>query len=105
MLVISRCTFVFYYFFFLKIRRPPSSTRTDTLVPYTTLFRSQERYVQDRQRLHATAVRAAGNRRDERNRFQIDVHARRAAFQCGGVPEQDSRYAGDRKSTRLNSSH
>src|SRR3546814_17020129 len=27
-------------FFFLMIRRPPRSTRTDTLVPYTTLFRS-----------------------------------------------------------------
>src|SRR3546814_5601857 len=26
--------------FFLKIRRPPRSTRTDTLFPYTTLFRS-----------------------------------------------------------------
>src|SRR3546814_486445 len=27
--------------FFLMIRRPPRSTRTDTLFPYTTLFRSQ----------------------------------------------------------------
>src|SRR3546814_12909039 len=27
-------------FFFLMIRRPPTSTRTDTLFPYTTLFRS-----------------------------------------------------------------
>src|SRR3546814_1362462 len=26
--------------FFLMIRRPPRSTRTDTLLPYTTLFRS-----------------------------------------------------------------
>src|SRR3546814_3669303 len=30
-------------FFFLMIRRPPRSTRTDTLFPYTTLFRSAER--------------------------------------------------------------
>src|SRR3546814_6025839 len=29
-----------YVFFFLMIRRPPRSTRTDTLFPYTTLFRS-----------------------------------------------------------------
>src|SRR3546814_16717804 len=29
-------------FFFLMIRRPPRSTRTDTLFPYTTLFRSLE---------------------------------------------------------------
>src|SRR3546814_6409439 len=28
------------FFFFLLIRRPPRSTRTDTLFPYTTLFRS-----------------------------------------------------------------
>src|SRR3546814_3940435 len=30
----------FVYFFFLMSRRPPRSTRTDTLFPYTTLFRS-----------------------------------------------------------------
>src|SRR3546814_10112230 len=29
-------------FFFLMIRRPPRSTRTDTLFPYTTLFRSTD---------------------------------------------------------------
>src|SRR3546814_11256099 len=28
--------------FFLMIRRPPRSTRTDTLFPYTTLFRSHQ---------------------------------------------------------------
>src|SRR3546814_11107102 len=31
-------------FFFLMIRRPPRSTRTDTLFPYTTLFRSKGRH-------------------------------------------------------------
>src|SRR3546814_7935266 len=31
---------VCFHFFFLMIRRPPRSTRTDTLFPYTTLFRS-----------------------------------------------------------------
>src|SRR3546814_1619908 len=31
---------MFFIFFFLMIRRPPRSTRTDTLFPYTTLFRS-----------------------------------------------------------------
>src|SRR3546814_15231408 len=35
--MLSRC---FSSFFFLMIRRPPRSTRTDTLFPYTTLFRS-----------------------------------------------------------------
>src|SRR3546814_8433280 len=32
-----------YFFFFLMIRLPPRSTRTDTLFPYTTLFRSRRR--------------------------------------------------------------
>src|SRR3546814_3190499 len=39
--------------FFLMIRRPPSSTRTDTLFPYTTLFRSLRR-------LEAAILRALG---------------------------------------------
>src|SRR3546814_12702860 len=37
--IVSVCVCVF----FLMIRRPPRSTRTDTLFPYTTLFRSEER--------------------------------------------------------------
>src|SRR3546814_14033697 len=32
----------YMFFFFLMIRRPPRSTRTDTLFPYTTLFQSLE---------------------------------------------------------------
>src|SRR3546814_20654414 len=32
-----------FIIFFLIIRRPPRSTRTDTLFPYTTLFRSYKR--------------------------------------------------------------
>src|SRR3546814_14703092 len=35
--ILSSCIILF---FFLMIRRPPRSTRTDTLFPYTTLFRS-----------------------------------------------------------------
>src|SRR3546814_8567205 len=31
---------------FLSIRRPPGSTRTDTLFPYTTLFRSTDQSAQ-----------------------------------------------------------
>src|SRR3546814_8712731 len=34
------CSMRYTLFFFLMIRRPPRSTRTDTLFPYTTLFRS-----------------------------------------------------------------
>src|SRR3546814_12521352 len=33
--------------FFLMVRRPPRSTRTDTLLPYTTLFRSEAQDVAD----------------------------------------------------------
>src|SRR3546814_12491242 len=39
---VSECsTLRLFFFFFLMIRRPPRSTRTDTLFPYTTLFRSR----------------------------------------------------------------
>src|SRR3546814_12585311 len=37
---VRRCCTAFMLVFFLMIRRPPRSTRTDTLFPYTTLFRS-----------------------------------------------------------------
>src|SRR3546814_1002729 len=41
MSIINRYTCSLTYpVFFLLIRRPPRSTRTDTLFPYTTLFRS-----------------------------------------------------------------
>src|SRR3546814_20645235 len=48
------------------IRRPPRSTRTDTLFPYTTLFRSQQDWQlplprhQGRRRHHAGADHPAG---------------------------------------------
>src|SRR3546814_18003572 len=35
-----------YCIFFLMIRRPPRSTRTDTLFPYTTLFRSPRSFME-----------------------------------------------------------
>src|SRR3546814_19915636 len=38
--MISRQSSYLLFVFFLMIRRPPRSTRTDTLLPYTTLFRS-----------------------------------------------------------------
>src|SRR3546814_12669258 len=41
MYCVRSCTMYYMYIvFFLMIRRPPRSTRTDTLFPYTTLFRS-----------------------------------------------------------------
>src|SRR3546814_1553123 len=50
----------FVFFFFLMIRRPPRSTRTDTLFPYTTLFRS----FAHRCRLRGLHVVPLGGRRD-----------------------------------------
>src|SRR3546814_8185191 len=41
-MLVSLCSCLF----FLMIRRPPRSTRTDTLFPYTTLFRSAVVHVQ-----------------------------------------------------------
>src|SRR3546814_5474478 len=66
------CSFLDYYgFFFLMIRRPPRSTRTDTLFPYTTLFRSA--------RIHPGDEGAAGcgilvTERDSRGRERSEEH-------------------------------
>src|SRR3546814_5803848 len=51
------------FFFFLMNRRPPRSTRTDTLFPYTTLFRSVAEEPRDQfaeGRRHQCAHREAG---------------------------------------------
>src|SRR3546814_3399547 len=60
------------YVFFLMIRRPPISTRTDTLFPYTTLFRSQRHRQRlgsevhpDRQPGHAALAARAGAQEDQ----------------------------------------
>src|SRR3546814_20747730 len=96
------------------IRLPPISTRTDTLFPYPTLFRSE-------QRLDALVLeRRAAKDRDERlhqraladqrlelgdvgdGAFEIGFH--RVVVLFDG--ELDELFAIlDRKSTRLNSSH
>src|SRR3546814_2064130 len=51
------------FVFFLMLRRPPRSTRTDTLFPYTTLFRSPRR-----RRRRSRPGRAAGKLPHERGR-------------------------------------
>src|SRR3546814_14536447 len=53
-------------FLFLMIRRPPGSTRTDTLFPYTTLFRSLPARHGDRRR-------RIPHRRDRRPRLPRGV--------------------------------
>src|SRR3546814_14302864 len=116
------------------IRRPPRSTRTDTLFPYTTLFRSLG--IQ-----HQTSYPAALHKVSLQNllglldgaivipdALRIDDHRRAqlAAVETAGLVDADSLQAefldarlqiiaqadaalvlaaADRKSTRLNSSH
>src|SRR3546814_13343542 len=48
--------------FFLMIRRPPRSTRTDTLFPYTTLFRSRRRGPMPRSLVGRRRLRVAKSR-------------------------------------------
>src|SRR3546814_18337178 len=83
-------------FFFLMIRRPPRSTRTDTLFPYTTLFRSDMR--RPALRLHAVHDRGC----DERVQLVEAVECENRDLHWNlrhGIGRLD------RKSTRLNSSH
>src|SRR3546814_7181142 len=63
-------------FFFLMIRRPPRATRTDTLFPYTTLFRYVRRVVgdADAQRDFQAGVVVEPVRAPEHQRAQDDPH-------------------------------
>src|SRR3546814_15120440 len=81
--------------FFLKIQRPPRSTRTDTLFPYTTLFRSSLMGVEAdievalddrRQRILADRRQAVGQGRRDRLGL-IGAHQRAAAR----IAENDDR--------------
>src|SRR3546814_5970888 len=108
------------------IRRPPRSTRTDTLFPYTTLFRSHEAAFE-----HAPPPGQFGDTapHHEIGQFavakpvELEVHRQGIAAQAEEdalteaedspfAPEQHQAHRGerqrketDRKSTRLNSSH
>src|SRR3546814_11386050 len=78
--------------FFLMIRRPPRSTRTDTLFPCTTLFRSAKRRLPRPRSCGGRPVRRVQSDRWRRPRFY-------------GRTDKARPSASDRKSTRLNSSH
>src|SRR3546814_10808350 len=118
--------------FFLRIRRPPRSKRTDTLFPYTTLFRSgcnaHEQREDERQRGGSFAVGTACGQKEEagdqdrQSRKAISADPARAVGQRRDRHPDDaqrvpckasekicaqpfSQAPGDRKSTRLNSSH
>src|SRR3546814_20258796 len=109
-------------FFFLMIRRPPRSTRTDTLFPYTTLFRSNSSFVHQFSDPDVTAEELAVDPRSVASApatiptgLELYGVARRNSrgYDLGdpGVPEAlmaaiaGARRAEDRRSTRLNSSH
>src|SRR3546814_16295144 len=75
-----RCLVSAIFFFFLRIRRPPRSTRTDTLFPYTTLFRSH--FVKK----HAPAMRS------QAAALSADARAAIDAWGCpGNVRELENR--------------
>src|SRR3546814_10910255 len=104
------------------IRRPPRSTRTDTLFPYTTLFRSScergdclrmhgplltldevlqrlrlsRRWMQDFLKHHEDCYLKAGNR------YRFTEQHVQSLMERMACPSPSKR---DRKSTRLNSSH
>src|SRR3712207_8656652 len=83
------------------IRRPPRST----LFPYTTLFRSHADAVAVEEDPAVPREHAAVRGQPGRGPAGADPLARRAAA-LGRLPgDQPDRGAGDRKSTRLNSSH
>src|SRR3546814_17220536 len=98
------------------IRRPPRSTRTDTLFPYTTLFRSVQEWdyfhgiaaVKRMQSMYHGTLVAQG---------AFSLYDRKALEDVGGWPEcvgedivvswalLERGHRIDRKSTRLHSSH
>src|SRR3546814_20311647 len=104
------------FFFFLMIRRPPRMTRTDTLLPYTTLFRSPAPLMRRRCRASDRPTSTAGRSsdvREERLWASVfdgpNVRLLPTAEGCLptdlGVGRTEIAKLGDRKSTRLNSSH
>src|SRR3546814_15543307 len=98
-------------FFFFMIRRTPRSTRTDTLFPYTTLFRSDMSYsgkgFSDLDELIERAAKRQvrlikGEHTPETGMFYRSDHF---PFAKVCMFTQNSLMKADRKSTRLNSSH
>src|SRR3546814_11786483 len=103
------------------IRRPPRSTRTDTLFPYTTLFRSHparrvvQRLVPEVIGIGMVVVHAPGDvapvpadvdvlgLRREHERIDRQVRLQEAPVRL--LLDLGELHLLDRKSTRLNSSH
>src|SRR3546814_16242237 len=99
------------------LRRPPRSTRTDTLFPYTTLFRSVRepsalpgeprvppRGARSRSLVEKRGRALARGRHAAADGTRVGFFLRRSGEPGRGETLDDGRDA-DRKSTRLNSSH
>src|SRR3546814_20051998 len=98
------------------IRRTPRSTRTDTLFPYTTLFRSVD--ARQRPRACDAELRALVAIEERRRQLEIEQPEPGEGLQFGKIARNGSEQIGqrwseimdrprqqDRKSARLNSSH
>src|SRR3546814_7685045 len=83
---------VCFIFFFLMRRRPPGATRTDTLFPYTTLFRSgglrlspsEARAIDGRRRRSHCANPMLGRSKSCRANNQVEDHDGATSGQRGG---------------------
>src|SRR3546814_5611861 len=99
------------------LRRPPRSTRTDTLFPYTTLFRSCEHLEPAGMKVRRLRMARGGRTGGATDSYRHPrppsrgsrASVRAVALDARVKPEHDewrgSDVVGDRKSTRLNSSH
>src|SRR3546814_14467164 len=74
---------------FCTIRQPPSSTRTDTRSPYTTVFRSRDDRPRGGREMHAHARRDIGEHREDfgrrDRRIEPEEPARAGAAQHRGI--------------------
>src|SRR3546814_19784947 len=90
-------------FFFLMIRPPPMSTLTDTIFPYTTLFRSG--YPASEPARRSIHRRTPGQGPSQRENNASTAPRTGFAPRLSRARQSRDEKAVDRKSTRLNSSH
>src|SRR3546814_3578382 len=112
---------MFCVIFFLMIRRPPRSTRTDTLCPYTTLFRSHcvrsgsigrgrhlslgQPFLQDRRQVLPRGEVVEDHARLALSGLACAASRSSRSFSSSSPIFCSTVHREDRKSTRLNSSH
>src|SRR3546814_13026640 len=100
--------YIYTIIFFIMRRRPPRSTRTGTLFPYTTLFRSQKyNYipVMLSMRFSWHPAKAESILRKHGISFETAASAFADPFALSVHDRIEGGEQRDRKSTRLNSSH